>query len=86
MLEGIAEGIVEGICHVTGRLLLPVLTFGKVRPEGLVSPGRYPWHGYKTAPNGRIVASINATTGAGMIFCFIVIGVAGVVTYKAVCS
>jgi hypothetical protein len=86
VLDFIGEAIVEGVSHLVGRVVLPVISLGKVRAEGLTEVGPFPWHGFKRMPDGTIVASINATTGVGLVFLIGTIVSVAIVGYQVFCS
>ncbi|HEX2117059.1 MAG TPA: hypothetical protein VHM01_21860 [Alphaproteobacteria bacterium] len=61
------ELVFEFIGYFTGRVALPIISFGRARAEPLVGDGPFAWHGFKRAPDGTIVASMNATSLIGLL-------------------
>ena len=78
ILQAIAEIALQGAGYFTGRVVVPVVTFGKARVEPAPKGVRvYPkWHGFNRGSDGRLV--IDAEMGAlfGLAFWVLVAVVA----------
>lgn len=68
LLEIIIQGIFEVICYFTAKILLPVVSFGTVRAEGLQDVGPFKWHGFKQMPDGSIVVQHDTASLLGLLF------------------
>jgi membrane-bound ClpP family serine protease len=72
------EGIAELVCYGTARLVLPLLTLGRLRAERFDETHSFPWYGVARIENGRFVASTDASSllGAFIIAAFIAVAIA----------
>jgi len=79
--EVIFEILFGAISFVTGWLLLPVLTFGKMRMESEEESLSYRWYGIARGDDGRYVASWEATGILGMLFLLLLL-IGGTAAYQ----
>jgi hypothetical protein len=63
----VLEVVFEFIGYFTGRVALPIISFGQAKAESLGGDGPFGWHGFKRLPDGTIVASMNATSLVGLL-------------------
>jgi hypothetical protein len=78
----IAQAIIQLFCYLTARLLLPVVTFGRVHVEPAPNQRRivFRWHGVQRMANGSILLCADAGSLVGMVFWLIIIGL-GILVY-----
>jgi hypothetical protein len=81
----IAQAILQLLCYLTARLLLPVFTLGRVRVEPPRDKRRiaFRWHGVHRMANGSILLDVDTGSIVGMVFWLIFIGL-GVLIYNFV--
>lgn len=81
LAEGFIRALFEGLFEVfgywTGRIVVPVLSFGLIRIEGVDRARRVRprWHGFHRGKDGGIVIDDNMTVLLGLLF-WVAVGVA----------
>ena len=73
-----AEIFLQIVCYFMGRILLPIMSFGRVHAEPWDRKRRirFRWHGVHRRPNGKIVFSDDLTAPVGLLLvvAFVVLG------------
>jgi len=64
--EAIVEGVLQVVAYAIGRVLLPAITFGKLRAEKFDEELSFPWHGLTRLPEGTLVLSAEVTSLVGL--------------------
>jgi len=65
--EAILELLLQGVAYAIGRVVLPVVTFGKLRAEKFTEQLCFPWHGLARLPDGALVLSNEGTSVVGLM-------------------
>jgi hypothetical protein len=60
-----AEPLLSLVFYGVGRVLLPLVTFGRARSEAPSETLSFPWHGLARSPNGSLVVSAEAVAVFG---------------------
>ena len=81
LAEGFISALFEGLFQIfgywTGRIVVPVLSFGLIRIEGVdrARRARPRWHGFHRGKGGGIVIDDDMTMLLGLLF-WVAVGVA----------
>lgn len=85
ILQPIVEVVLQFIGYFTGRVVVPVLSFGRayISPAPRGVPVWPRWHGFNRSSDGHIVLDCEMGAFFGVIF-WLVVGVAGYFIYRYV--
>lgn len=68
--------ILDVVGYTAARLLLPAVTFQKVKVDVLSSNEvGFNWLGFKRLPSGELLCDVNSAGWIGALFCLIVLAV-----------
>jgi hypothetical protein len=78
ILQPIAEALLQFVGYFTGRIIVPVFSFGRayVEPAPKGVRVRPKWHGFNRGSDGHIVVDCEMGAVLGLIF-WLVAGIAG---------
>lgn len=77
----VVEFLFEIVCYGAGKVLVPVITFGRVRTQGDHEDISFRWHGIARGTDGKIVLSAETTSLCGLAILLLVFGL---VIYTAI--
>ncbi len=75
LLEFLGEALLQGLCYWTTRIIVPALTFGRIRVASLRNPKKNEVAGVQTLDEKRRVISVDWAIGVGMTIWLIGLGV-----------
>lgn len=61
--------VLDVVGYTAGRVLLPILSFGKIQVDGLTSDEiGFNWLGFKRLPDGKLLCSAETACWIGILF------------------